>query len=97
MLARRLRNRADVKARRVEAGEILIARVADGSQNLQIINRFEEIRLAVAVVADKGDAFGRELEIYSFQISEVTDRDALEPNLHFPLKAKARPSAFIYP
>ncbi|PYO78624.1 MAG: hypothetical protein DMD63_06710 [Gemmatimonadetes bacterium] len=76
-------------------GDLVI--VADGSQNLQIINRFEEIRLAVAVVADKGDAFGRELEIYSFQISEVTDRDALEPNLHFPLKAKARPSAFIYP
>ena len=42
----------DVKPVRAEAHEILIARAARRSQDLQIVDRLEQIRLSLAVLAD---------------------------------------------
>ena len=70
----------------VKAGEVLISGVADGSQYLQVVNRFQEIGFAVAVVADNGDAFRRQLKVDALEIAEVADGYALEPDLRFAAK-----------
>jgi len=53
----------DVKSGGVEAGDVLIPRVTDGAQDLEIVDRLEKIRLAVSVVADEGDTFSGEIQI----------------------------------
>src|SRR5205814_8179076 len=80
VLDRRLRNGADVESCRVEAGEIDVARLPNGSQNLEIIDRLEKVGLAVSVVANQCDAIGGELEIHPLEVTEIPDGDALEPN-----------------
>src|SRR6478672_8087060 len=83
-----------MKAGRVEAREILIARFTNRAHDLQIVNRFEKVGLAVAVVADDHGALGRELQIDSLEVSEIANRDRVQSNAivttHFPLKAGVR-------
>ena len=75
MLLRRVRVRGDVEPGRVEACQVLIPRVADGAQDLEIVDRLEEIRLAVSVVTDDDGAIGRQLEIDALEIPEIANRD----------------------
>ena len=80
MLGGRPGDGADVKASRVEASEIDVARVADGSQNLEVIDRFEEAGFAVTVVPNQRYAFGGQLEIDALEVPEVANGDALQPD-----------------
>ena len=75
----------DVKSVGVEAGEVLITRVTDGAEDLEIVDRLEKIRLAVPVVADQRDTFGGETEIDALEVAEVLDRDALESDAMVPI------------
>ena len=76
----RVRVRGDVEASGVEARQVLITSVTDRSQNLEIVNGLEEIRLAVAVVADDDGTVGWELEINAVEIPKIANRESVEPD-----------------
>ena len=61
----------DVKPVGAEAHEILIARAARRSQDLQVVDRLEQIRLALAVVADDDEAVGGRRELDAREIAKV--------------------------
>jgi hypothetical protein len=75
--------RGDVETSRVEASQVLIASISDRSQYLEVVDRLEEIRLAVTVVADDDGTIGRKLEIHTLQIPEIANRDSLELDAFF--------------
>ncbi|MEA2966234.1 MAG: hypothetical protein QOI46_6332, partial [Alphaproteobacteria bacterium] len=49
---RRVRMGRDVESGRVEARQVLITGVADGAQDLEVVDSLEEISLAQTVVTD---------------------------------------------
>jgi hypothetical protein len=72
--------RGDVKPRRSECREIVVARSAHGAQELEIVDRLEQIRLALAVVTDQRDAIGWQRQVEASEIPEVADADVPEPH-----------------
>src|SRR2546423_3329194 len=79
----RMRVRGDVKSGCVEARQVLIARVPNRTHDLEIVDRLEEVRLAVTVVANDDGAFGWKLEINALEIPDIANRDSDEPDSVF--------------
>jgi hypothetical protein len=61
----------NVKAGRPESHHVLIARAARRPEQLQVVDRFEEIRFPVPVVADDREALRRNLELQAFEVPEI--------------------------
>ena len=54
-----------------ERGQLAVARAAEGAEALQVVDRFQEIRLPLGVVADHRHPFGREAQLLDPQVAEV--------------------------
>jgi RecA/RadA recombinase len=67
---------ADMKSFRAETDEILVARTSRGSQDLQIVNRLQQIRLSLAVVADHHQAVGGRRNLDVCKIPKVARDEA---------------------
>jgi hypothetical protein len=72
----RLNGCGDVKSIRAETNEILIACTARRSQNLQIVDRLQQIRLPLAVVADHHQAFGGRRNLDVCEVAKVARDEA---------------------
>ena len=63
VLIGRVRLARDVKAGRAEARQVLVARAPLRAKRLQIVDRFQQVRLALTVVADDRESLGgRQIE-----------------------------------
>jgi hypothetical protein len=71
--------RANVERGRVETNEILIARAAHRAKNLQVVNRFEEICLPLAILADGDEAVARNIKHDVREIAEVAHVEMRQP------------------
>src|SRR5690606_24276969 len=56
-----------------EPDQPLVRRTPEGSEDLQVVDRFQEVGLARAVVADDRDAGGRESELELREVPEVAE------------------------
>ncbi len=95
MATARLDRRTDVKTICAKAHEILIARATRRAQNLEVVDRLEQVRLALAVFADDDEAVGRRRQIDVSEIAKVADDETIESRrsgagAHVPLKFAAR-------
>ena len=72
--ARAFDRRRQMKARLAEGDELRVLRAAQRSQQTQIVDRFEEVRLPLAVLADQRDPRRRQLELRPTKIAEGANR-----------------------
>ncbi len=68
--------RRDVERLRSKADEIRVARTARRAQELQVVNRLEQIRLALAVLADDDPTRGRRSEVHMLEVPKVANDEA---------------------
>jgi len=61
----------------------LITRVAYRSQDLEVVDRLQEIRFSLTVVTDDDRAIRRQLEVYAFKIPEIANVDVVEADARF--------------
>ena len=61
------------KCSRAEPYEVCITSAAHRSQQLEVVDRLEKIRLAVTIVTDQDDTVGRECEVCTREVSEVAN------------------------
>src|SRR5262249_53155792 len=66
--------RCKMKRIGTEAHEILIARAANGPEDLEIVNRLEQVRLALSVVTDDDESLTRRRELDVREIAKVAHR-----------------------
>ena len=67
-----------MEARLAEPDEVRVARAAHRAEQREIVDRLEEVRLAVPVLADDDEPVGGEAEIEAGDVAEVPYRQALE-------------------
>src|SRR4029078_7117545 len=66
----------DMKALGAEAHEILVARTSRRTQNLQVVDRLEQIRFALAVVADHDKSVRRRCDLDVSEVAKVARGEA---------------------
>jgi hypothetical protein len=54
-----------------KADELFVTRTPERAEGLQIVDRFQEIRLALGVVADESDTLRGKLQILRTEVPEV--------------------------
>src|SRR5690606_37650749 len=64
---------ADVEGLGAEPDQPLVGRAPEGAEDLEVVDRLEEVRLARAVVADDGHADARETELELREVPEVAE------------------------
>jgi hypothetical protein len=67
-----------VKARLAEAHELLVARAADGTKELGVIDGFEQVRLPVPIVANDDESVRGWGKVDPCQVAEITHGEAQE-------------------
>src|SRR6185312_16441570 len=91
--------RVQMKRARAEAHQVRVARTANRAEKLEVVDRFQNVCLALAVVANDYHALGRKRELRTHDVAEVTDRETIEKR-HWYLAsrrgdASASPSACV--
>jgi hypothetical protein len=57
----------------------LIACTPDRSKELEVVDRLEQVGLALAIVADDDEPFRRQVEVRMAEVSKVTHGNRLQP------------------
>jgi len=84
---------AQMKAVSAEAHDVLISRAARRTKQVQVVNGFKDVRLALPIFTDQHEAVGGSFELDVGEIAEIVNGEPLEPRrgrIHAPVKRAAR-------